>query len=186
LALAFLAALAGLWHPWLPLLPAGAALFFVSEYSWHRFAFHAPPQSGLVLRLQHRLHYDHHTDPERLDLLFLPLWFVVPNLIVTAALLYALIPDADAVGTLIAGASIGILIYEWVHYVAHVPYRPRTSFGRWIKKYHLWHHFKNEHLWYGVTNPLFDFLFRTYARVEETGRSGTTHNLVEGLRRKAQ
>ena len=56
----------------------GAMLFYLSEYGMHRFAFHAPPQRwAFVRKLQHRLHYDHHVEPNRLDLLFLPLWFLV-------------------------------------------------------------------------------------------------------------
>jgi hypothetical protein len=53
---------------------AGVALFYLSEYGWHRFVFHAPPSNvGWLRLLQHRLHYDHHVDPARLDLLFLPI-----------------------------------------------------------------------------------------------------------------
>ena len=60
---------------------AGALLFYLSEYGMHRFAFHAAPLSWPPARkLQHRLHYDHHVEPNRLDLLFLPLWFLVANL----------------------------------------------------------------------------------------------------------
>src|ERR1700722_20415615 len=63
------------------LILLGALLFYLSEYGMHRFAFHAPPLSWpLVRKLQNRLHYDHHIEPSRLDLLFLPIWFVVPNL----------------------------------------------------------------------------------------------------------
>lgn len=58
----------------------GALTFYLSEYGMHRFAFHAPPLSWPAARkLQHRLHYDHHVEPNRLDLLFLPVWFLVPN-----------------------------------------------------------------------------------------------------------
>ena len=57
----------------------GALVFFVSEYTTHRFMLHAPPhENAFVLKLQHRLHYDHHIEPARLDLLFLPLWFAIP------------------------------------------------------------------------------------------------------------
>lgn len=59
--------------PWL--VAAGAALFYLSEYGTHRFLFHAAPSRFATIRaLQHRLHYDHHKEPTRLDLLFLPLW----------------------------------------------------------------------------------------------------------------
>jgi len=76
-----------------------------------------------------------------------------------------------------AGQRLGLLWYEWVHYVAHIPYVPKTAFGRWIKKYHLWHHYKNERMWFGVTNPSMDFVGRTYARVDDVERSGSTRVL---------
>src|ERR1700693_4057404 len=74
----------------------GALLFYLVEYGMHRFAFHSPPLPWPRLRkLQHRLHYDHHVEPNRLDLLFLPLWFLVPNL-AFAASLFALLFGPEA------------------------------------------------------------------------------------------
>src|ERR1700686_1375704 len=65
----------------------GAMMFYLSEYGMHRFAFHAAPLPWPPARkLQHRLHYDHHVEPGRLDLLFLPIWFLAPNLGVAAGL----------------------------------------------------------------------------------------------------
>jgi len=167
--------LSGVWAFHAGLFALGAVLFFGSEYGYHRYAFHAPPAAQKwILFLQHRLHYDHHVEPARLDLLFLPLWFIVPNYIVTGALAWLVWPDWSKVFFLLAGSSAAILYYEWVHYVAHIPYRPRTRWGQWIKKYHLWHHFKNETLWFGVTNPSFDFLAKTYRGVDEAVATGTT------------
>jgi hypothetical protein len=162
----------------LALLAIGAAVFFVSEYTTHRFMLHAPPQkNAFVLRLQHRLHYDHHVNPAELRLLFLPVWFVIPVAALTFALYAAITRDAAASAALLLGSVLGLLWYEWVHYVAHIPFVPKTAFGRWIKKYHLWHHFKNERMWFGVTNPSMDLFGRTYARVDEIDRSATTRVL---------
>jgi hypothetical protein len=156
----------------------GALLFFLSEYGTHRFLLHAAP-SGLpfVRRLQHRLHYDHHLEPERLDLLFLPPWFLIPALALFAAAYWAISRSPSLTAALVFGNLLGLLYYEWVHYVAHVPLRPVTPYGRWIKKYHLWHHFKSERLWFGVTNPLPDVLARTYRPVAEVERSPHTRAL---------
>ena len=130
---------------------AGAVLFYLTEYTTHRFLFHAPPSSrGWLLKLQRRLHYDHHVEPGRLDLLFLPLWYVAPNLAIIGLAAWAVLGDG----------ALALLHYEWVHYVAHIPYQPRTRFGRWMKRYHLWHHFKNEHFWFGVSNPTPGFCLR--------------------------
>ncbi len=157
---------------------AGALFFYLTEYGTHRFLFHASPsRAGFIRRLQHRLHYDHHTEPNRLDLLFLPLWYVAPNFLFVASAGRALLGGWPTVISLLLGAMLALLHYEWVHYIAHIPYRPRTRFGRWMKKYHLWHHFKNEHFWFGVSNPAMDFLYRTYRSPEETARSTSARTL---------
>ena len=96
----------------------------------------------------------------RLDLLFLPVWFLIPNLAVTA-LGFALLFGWSVVGSSMFGVALAIFHYEWVHYVAHIPYQPRTAFGRWIKQYHLRHHYKDDHLGYGISSPLWDYVFRT-------------------------
>ena len=156
----------------------GALVFFVSEYTTHRFLLHAPPQkNAFILRLQHRLHYDHHVNPTELTLLFLPLWFAIPVAALTLSIYYAVTRDWSTSAALLLGSVLGLLWYEWVHYVAHIPYVPKTPFGRWMKKYHLWHHFKNERMWFGVTNPSMDLVGRTYARVDEVERSGNTRVL---------
>jgi len=155
----------------------GALLFYASEYGMHRFAFHAPPAPWAFARkLQHRLHYDHHVEPGRLDLLFLPVWFLVPNLLATAALV-GLILGRGAVASVMLGVVLAILHYEWVHFVAHIPYRPRTALGRWMKQYHLRHHYISEKHWFGVSNPSMDLAFGTSAKADAVERSATTRKL---------
>jgi hypothetical protein len=160
---------------------AGALLFFASEYGTHRYLFHAPPAAnGTVRRFQRRLHYDHHVDPGNPALLFLPPWFFGPNLAIFAALYARVVRRSDVTFSLVLGNVAGLLFYEWTHYVAHVPFRPLTPFGRWIKKYHLRHHFLNEKLWFGVTNPVLDVVAGTYASVAQADRSETTRVLFPG------
>ena len=157
----------------------GALLFYGSEYVMHRFAFHAAPaRLAFVRRLQHRLHYDHHVEPDRLDLLFLPLWFLVPNLAVTAALVALVLGPAATASTML-GVAAAILHYEWTHFVAHTSLRPLTPLGRWIKAYHLRHHFISEKLWFGVSNPSLDFVFGTFRRPSEAKRSATVRKLYD-------
>ncbi len=155
----------------------GALTFYVSEYGFHRFGFHAEPSRfPFVRKLQHRLHYDHHVEPDRLDLLFLPVWFLVPTLAITA-LDYVLLFGWAVVASATFGLSLAIFHYEWVHYVAHIPYQPRTRPARWLKQYHLRHHFISEKFWFGVSNPSMDFVGRTYKEARDVSCSGTTRKL---------
>ncbi len=160
----------------------GAAVFFVSEYTTHRFLFHAQPSAMQWLRkLQHRLHYDHHIDPPKLELLFLPLWFVIPTALVYYGVFLAITRNPALALSLTFGSICALLYYEWVHYVAHIPFDPVTPFGRYVKKYHLWHHFKNERYWYGVTNPSMDFAGATYRDVDAVERSTTVREIWRGM-----
>src|SRR3984885_7557741 len=87
-------------------LVTGALTFYVSEYGFHRFGFHAQPSRfAFIRKLQHRLHYDHHAEPDRLDLLFSPVWFLVPNLALTA-LGYAIIFGWSVVASAMAGSCL--------------------------------------------------------------------------------
>ena len=161
-----------------PFVAAGMLIFFCVEYVSHRFLLHAPPRPEPSLsRLQRRLHYDHHREPDALELLFVPLWFSLPSLAVYAALYYLLSRSVPIVLALVLGNLISFLYYEWVHYIAHVPVTPRTPWGRWMKKYHLLHHYKNEGLWFGVTNPSLDLLFGTYRQAALAGKSPTVRSI---------
>jgi len=156
----------------------GALVFFITEYTTHRFLFHAKPSNvPWVLKLQHRLHYDHHIDPPKLELLFLPMWFVVPTTLLYYLVYFAIVRDAALAFSLSFGSICALYYYEWVHFVAHVPFAPVTPFGRYVKKYHLWHHFKNEHYWFGVTNPSMDFAGGTYRDQDAVERSTTVREI---------
>jgi hypothetical protein len=179
LAVAFATVAAG--FSWLFAL-VGALVFFASEYGTHRFLFHAhPSKMPWLLKLQHRLHYDHHIDPPKLELLFLPWWFVIPVASLYYGVFFAITRDVALSLSFLFGAVAGLTYYEWVHYVAHIPFNPITPFGRYVKKYHLWHHFKNEHLWYGVTNPSMDHVMGTYRNVDEVERSTTVREIWRGM-----
>jgi len=100
----------------------------------------------------------------------------VPNLAVAAGLI-ALVFGAEGSVSALFGMMLAILHYEWVHYVAHIPYQPRTRFGRWIKQYHLRHHFISEKHWFGVSNPTLDGVFGTFRGPDASEKSATTRKL---------
>lgn len=162
---------------WIALV-LGMVSYAATEYIIHRYLFHMkPPKNPFLLKMVKRLHYDHHVIPNELHLLFLPVWYSFPLIGVAAALAFWITASWVLTISFTAGVSGYLLFYEWTHYVAHRPIQPLTPWGRWMKKMHLWHHFKNEHYWYGVTNPVFDIILQTYKDEKGVEKSDTTRNL---------
>ena len=55
---------------------------------------------------------------------------------------------------------VGYLIYDYIHYATHhFPMRNRAA--KYLKHYHLKHHFSGEGGRYGVSSPLWDVVFGT-------------------------
>ncbi|WP_153721120.1 sterol desaturase family protein [Sporosarcina cascadiensis] len=175
MAYTFLHALSiGIWIAFI----IGMATYALSEYVIHRFLFHMKtPENPFLLKWIKRLHFDHHADPDDLKLLFLPIWFSLPGFSIYAAIFFLITNSFQLTLAYLAGIIIYFLFYEWKHYIAHRPVQPRTARGRKIKKAHLWHHFKNENYWFGVTHTAVDKTFGTYKNQKLVEKSETAKNL---------
>ncbi|PEE40939.1 sterol desaturase family protein [Bacillus pseudomycoides] len=157
---------------------AGIVFYTINEYITHRFLFHMkPPKNPFLLKMLKRLHYDHHVYPDDLKLLFLPVWYSMTGFAIYLFILYGLTSNITITFSFGIGMIVMLLVYEWKHYIAHRPIRPSTRFGRWLKKQHILHHYKNENYWFGVSNPVYDFLFGTYKNGKEVELSETARNL---------
>jgi dihydroceramide fatty acyl 2-hydroxylase len=133
------------------------------EYLLHRFVFHFEPAADSELQreaswLIHGIHHDYPWDRDRL---------VMPptvTALITLALWYALRP---LLGHLehawFAGMVGGYIWYDLTHYYLHHA-APTTRLGKWLRKYHLVHHFQTPEVRYGITTPLWDHIFGTYPR----------------------
>ena len=59
-----------------------------------------------------------------------------------------------------SGLLVGYLCYDLGHYAWHnAPCR--RGLPRFLKRYHLAHHFKDQDSRYGVSQPLWDVIFRS-------------------------
>ncbi|MGM7702467.1 sterol desaturase family protein [Pseudalkalibacillus sp. Hm43] len=156
----------------------GLVAFVGSEYLTHRFLFHLKtPKNPYLLKLLKRLHYDHHSSPDNLHLLFLPIWYSLPNMLIWSAVCYLITSNIWITLAFALGLQVMLLLYEWKHYVAHRPIKPKTKLGRWMKKIHILHHYKNENYWYGVSNPIGDYLFGTMKEEKTVETSKTAKDL---------
>jgi hypothetical protein len=132
------------------------------EYLLHRFVFHFEPHTPDERFRSFMMHGYHHEFPnDKLRLVAPPLMSWPLGAVV--ALLYHLAVGPD-MWMWFAGTAAGYVAYDWIHYYTH-HFRPGNAVGRWLKQYHLLHHFDEHHgrMRYGVSTPLWDFVFRTYA-----------------------
>jgi sterol desaturase/sphingolipid hydroxylase (fatty acid hydroxylase superfamily) len=145
-------------------LLATLALFPFVEYAVHRFVLHnrALYKSPLTADVWKRIHYDHHQDPNRLDVLF-----GSPSNTLLAVFAPSL-PVGYAIGgwsAALASAALALVLfafYEFCHCVQHLNYTPRLAWLRGIKKHHMAHHFHNETGNFGITSSLVDRLVGTH------------------------
>ncbi|MFA6234223.1 MAG: sterol desaturase family protein [Bacteroidota bacterium] len=140
----------------------GLLFWTLTEYFLHRFVFHYQPKSERGRRIHwmfHGVHHDYPSDPLRL--------VMVPSIsLPLSALFYFLFVTVlgnAAAAPFTAGFLVGYLFYDTTHYaVHHFPIRGRV-FGR-LREWHMRHHFQDPERGFGVSSPLWDFVFRTGLR----------------------
>ena len=62
-----------------------------------------------------------------------------------------------------AGLVFGYICYDMLHYATH-HFQMKRGVLLWLKQYHLRHHYKDDHAGYGISSPLWDYVFRTTRR----------------------
>jgi hypothetical protein len=137
---------------------AGLFAWSFIEYVVHRLSFHHAPKNRLQVALTYLLHGVHHAYPDDSRRWVMPLTVTLPIAVVLLLLLHATIGEpAPAV---LAGFVHGYLAYDLLHYFIHQG-RMRSRLGRYLRQYHLTHHFASPDRHFGVSSPLWDFVFRT-------------------------
>ncbi len=152
-----------------------ASSWFVLEYLIHRFVLHI--RWPVLARLN--VHWMHHRAPNDPRLVFTPWWALVALVGGTAAVGSSSDGQVSAAGAAF-GMSAIVLFYETTHLAAHVAWKPRTRWGAYMKRFHLWHHFQNENYWFGVTHPIGDWLFRTWKDSKLIEKSKTARGVAPG------
>jgi dihydroceramide fatty acyl 2-hydroxylase len=152
--------------PLLGMLLAGVVTWTLMEYGLHRFIFHYKPNPDSTLQrdlsfLIHGIHHDYPWDADRLvmppvisALIAVGVWF--PTRLLLGAHLHP---------PFFAGLVGGYVWYDLTHYYLHHGV-PTSRLGKWLRRYHLVHHFSTPEIRYGITTPLWDLLFSTYPKEE--------------------
>jgi sterol desaturase/sphingolipid hydroxylase (fatty acid hydroxylase superfamily) len=156
----------------LPLFVAGFMVTTLIEYCLHRWLFHFVPKNQKE-RVQHFLlhgyHHEFMNDPMRLVLPPIGIW---PVAAIFAGVWYALFGSYWF--PIYAGTVAGYVAYDWTHYYTHY-FNPKGGVGRWLKRYHMLHHHDSPNHRYGITSPLWDFVFGTYLPLNKMVRQAGRH-----------
>lgn len=182
------------WRP-SPMLPTFAAIavaVFVYPLVWyvlHRWVLHSRwmfRHSALAATWK-RIHYDHHQDPNHLEVLFGALHTTLPTIAAATVPIGWAIGSAwtgslaGGFGAAMAALATGLLttcFYEFCHCIQHLSYKPRNKTLAMMKARHMAHHFHDETGNFGITNYFWDRLFGTlYERHERKAKSPTVFNL---------
>jgi 4-hydroxysphinganine ceramide fatty acyl 2-hydroxylase len=136
----------------------GVLLWTLLEYVIHRWCFHYEPRSGWGRKLHFIVHGVHHGYPNDSSRLVMPPSVSLPLAFLFYTLLTLLFGRAG--WPVCAGLVFGYVCYDAIHYATH-HFSMTSRIGAALKACHLRHHFEDDHAGYGVSSPLWDYVFRT-------------------------
>ncbi len=168
---------------WLALALPVAGVLVIYPLAWyaiHRFILHGRwlYKMRWSAALWKRIHFDHHQDPHRLDVLFGAPSNTLPTIgIISGGVGYLISGWPGAAAALATGLAT-TCAYEFIHCIQHLNYKPKSRFILKLKQDHLAHHFHNETGNFGIASFVPDRLLGTYYRqAREWPRSPSVYNL---------
>ncbi len=140
-------------------------LFVVGFFSWtlaeyllHRFLFHMAPDNKVKNAIQYTLHGVHHEYPKDKSRIVMP---PAGALLIGGALFIVFwIPMQTYAFAFVPGFLMGYVTYAFMHYAIHA-YQPPRNFLKILWVNHGIHHYKDDDKGFGVSSPLWDYIFGT-------------------------
>jgi sterol desaturase/sphingolipid hydroxylase (fatty acid hydroxylase superfamily) len=131
------------------LILLGIVTWTLVEYWLHRTLGHKPGKNPFT-----KEHLKHH---------FIKNYFAPKSEKLKAAVIVVLL-----IGILTRSPAYSIsftltyLYYEYVHFSLHVK-NGKTMIGKYLRRHHFYHHFEDKQKNHGVTSPIWDRVFGTFA-----------------------
>lgn len=135
------------------------------EYVLHRFVFHWMPPGKIGARIHFIFHGVHHDYPNDRLRLVMPPSVSIPLALVFFSL-YRMLLGYPAVYPFFAGFVTGYLCYDMMHYAMH-HLQWKNPFWQRMKQHHMLHHYQYSDKGFGVSNPLWDYVFNTTFRLNK-------------------
>lgn len=147
---------------------AGWLVFTFAEYWIHRKVYHLPATTPKRERFVFVMHGAHHHSPKDKQRLAMPpaLSILVGTLLL---LIFQLILGNYAFATL-SGFMIGYAGYLIVHYIVHI-FRPPGNIFKALWTNHAIHHYKDDSVMFGVSSPIWDYVYGTTHREDKGKKS---------------
>jgi sterol desaturase/sphingolipid hydroxylase (fatty acid hydroxylase superfamily) len=139
-------------------LVLGLLLFTLVEYLIHRFVYHSGEDYLDDKNWQYKAHGVHHSFPREKDLLAMPLPLALVASGILFLLFYALM--SSLVFFFFPGFLLGYAGYLFIHYKVHTRKPPKNLLRYLWIHHHIHHHIQDDKA-FGVSSPLWDFVFGT-------------------------
>lgn len=136
----------------------GMFVFTWVEYNVHRYIFHIAPTTQKRADFQYTMHGVHHEFPKDKTRLAMPPLLSIT--LSTALLLIFRLVLGDFVFSFLPGFLVGYAMYLSVHYMVHA-YQPPRNFLKVLWVNHAVHHYKDGEMVFGVSSPLWDYIYGT-------------------------
>ncbi len=136
----------------------GLLAFTLVEYLVHRYIFHMVTDTKRKEKFVYAAHGVHHEYPKDKDRLAMP----PPISVAISTVLFFLLKFimGNIVYAFLPGFLIGYCAYLGVHYIVHA-FQPPKNFFKVLWIHHGIHHYKDHERAFGVSSPLWDYIFRT-------------------------
>ncbi|KAA8491858.1 Fatty acid 2-hydroxylase [Porphyridium purpureum] len=139
---------------------AGVVFWLLFEYTLHRWVFHMNSTSYWGNIIHFLIHGHHHITPMDNNRVVFPpipaLLFASPIWVGALSLL-----GYERGYAFLLGFLIGYLNYDMTHFWIHQRV-PKSGYVQWHKKRHVYHHYHKPGVNFGISHPLFDWVFGTF------------------------
>jgi sterol desaturase/sphingolipid hydroxylase (fatty acid hydroxylase superfamily) len=130
---------------------AVATYWPLQEWILHKSVLHGKRDDFIT-----RAHERHHQDPLDMRATLLPPLLIAILIPLHVVLWVAFAPTKAIACTGIASLGAAALSYEWIHFLTHAAYRPRTRWFARVKRHHMAHHQRDPQRWFAFVVPRID------------------------------
>lgn len=142
----------------------GIFLWTLAEYLLHRFVFHFPAQGEKAKRIIFLFHGIHHAQPQIKTRLVMPPVVSIPLAAIFYGFFYlilaVILKTPLWLDPIFSAFIFGYLVYDLTHYATH-HFPMRSGYAKYVKRYHMQHHYKTPDQRFGVSSPAWDIVFHT-------------------------